>query len=95
LTGFWEPEFSTTLVYGGDAEALNDLLAAMNRVAGVNVRITFSKDLAKETGSALSAGSWWVKYSHTMPDTITVRINLAAEGFSGDKFELKLPKGTP
>jgi hypothetical protein len=94
LTSFWEPEFSTTLVYGGDAEALNGFLAALHKIGGVNVRLTFSKDLSKETGSALSAGSWWVMYSHTMPETITVRVNLAAEALGGDKFEVRLPKQT-
>jgi hypothetical protein len=58
----------------------------------MSVRLTFSSDLSKETGSALQAGSWWVIYSHTMPDTITVRVNLAAQSWSGGQFELRLPK---
>ena len=59
------------------------------------MRLTFSADLAKETGSALQAGSWWVKYAHTTPDTITVRVNLAADALGRDKFELRLPKAKP
>lgn len=92
LTSYWEPEWSTTLVYGGDGQALATFLAALNEVNGISVRLTFSPDLSKETGSALQAGSWWVKYSHTMPDTITVRIDLAAEALGRDRFELKWPK---
>jgi len=92
LVSYWEPEFSTTLVYDGDARSLATFLAALNEVHGISVRLTFSNDLSKETGSALQAGSWWVKYSHTMPDTLTVRINLAAAALGGDKFELRLPK---
>jgi len=95
LTSYWEPEWSTTLVYEGDGQALAAFLAALNEVKGMSVRLTFSTDLSKETGSALQAGSWWVKYSHTMPDTITVRINLAAPSLGGDKFELRLPKPKP
>ncbi|MGO8927051.1 MAG: hypothetical protein ACLQU3_09210 [Limisphaerales bacterium] len=95
LVSYWEPEWSTTLVYDGDAQALATFLAALNEVRGISVRLTFSSDLSKETGSALQAGSWWVKYSHTMPDTITVRINLAAETLGRDKFELRLPKAKP
>ncbi|MGO8931286.1 MAG: hypothetical protein ACLQU3_30895 [Limisphaerales bacterium] len=95
LVSYWEPEFSTTLVYDGDAHSLTAFLAALNEVHGINVRLTFSSDLSKETGSALQAGSWWVKYSHTMPDTLTVRINLAAAALGGDKFELSLPKAGP
>ena len=95
LTSYWEPEWSTTLVYDGNTEALTTMLTMLNDVEGITVRLTFSKDLSKETGSALSAGSWWVKYSHTTPDTITVRINLAAEALGQDKFQLILPKTTP
>ena len=92
LTSYWEPEWSTTLVYEGDAAALNAMLAGFHAVEKITVRVTFSPDLAKETGSALQAGSWWVMYSHTSPDTVTVRVNLAADGFKGDKLELILPK---
>jgi len=92
LVSYWEPEFSTTLVYDGDAPALTAFLAALNEVHGISVRLTFSSDLSKETGSALQAGSWWVRYSHTMPDTLTIRINLAAAALGGEKFELRLPK---
>jgi hypothetical protein len=95
LTSYWEPEFSTTLVYDGDGKALTTFLAALNEVKGMNVRLTVSSDLSKQTGSALQAGSWWVKYSHTMPDTITVRVNLAAEALGRERFELKLPKAKP
>ena len=92
LVSYWEPKWSTTLVYDGDAEALNGLLAKLHEVPGLAVQVTFSRDLSKETGSALQAGSWWVTYSHTEPDTITVRVNLAAETMKGDGLVLKLPK---
>jgi hypothetical protein len=83
------------LAYEGDGQALTTFLAALNGVNGMSVRLTFSSDLSKETGSALQPGSWWVKYSHTMPDTITVRINLAADALGRDRFELRLPKTKP
>ncbi len=95
LTSYWAPEWSTTLVYAGDAPSLTAFLSALNEVKGITVRLTFSSDLSKETGSALQAGSWWVIYSHTLPDTMTVRINLAAESLGRDKFELRLPKAKP
>ena len=95
LTSYWEPKWSTTLVYEGDGLALTTFLSALNAVKGMSLRLTFSSDLSKETGSALKAGSWWVIYSHTMPDTITVRINLAAQSLGGDNFELRLPEAKP
>jgi hypothetical protein len=79
LTSFWEPKWATTLVYGGDAAALNALLAQLHRIPGLKLRVTFSPDLAKESGSGHPTGAFWVVYSHTAPDTLTVRINLAAE----------------
>jgi len=92
LVSYWEPEWGTILVYDGDAGTLTTFLGKLNEIKGVAVRVMFSNDLSKETGGALQAGSWWVKYSHTAPDTITVRINLAAKTLGGEKFELRLPK---
>ena len=83
------------LVYAGDSRSLTAFLAALNEIKGISVRLTFSRDLSKETGSAVQAGSWWVIYSHATPDTVTVRINLAAESLGRDKFELRLPKTKP
>ncbi len=92
LTSYWPPAWSTTLVYKGDARDLNGFVAALNKVSGVTVRVTFSPDLAKEAGSALPAGSWWVIYSHTAPDTITVRVNQAKGALGPDQPALDLPK---
>ena len=92
----WDNDFGQSpgaiLVYDGDAQSLTAFLAALNEVEGIRVRLTFSHDLSKETGSALPAGSWWVEYSQAKPDTVTVRVNLAAESLGRDKFELILPK---
>lgn len=92
LTSYWEPEFSTTLVYAGDAKALSAFIGKLNRIKGLTVQLTFSKNLSRETGSALRAGSWWVIYRHTAPNTISIRVNLAADAWGADKLELTLPK---
>ena len=55
------------------------------------MRLTASPDLSKETGSSLQAGSWWITYSHTAPDTLTVRVNLAAASWGKEGFALQLP----
>jgi hypothetical protein len=92
VTSYWEPKWSTTLVYDGDAQVLSAFIAALSEIKGIEVRLTFSQDLTREGRGSLRTGSWWVQYEHTMPDTITVRVNLAADALGGDKFELKLPK---
>lgn len=84
MISYWEPDWSTTLVYGGDTKALNTQLTDLGRIPGLRVKVTLSRDLSKETGSALQAGSWWVKYRHTAPDVLEVRVNLAS-----DQIELK------
>ena len=92
MISYWEPNWSTTLVYDGDAQALSAFMGALKEVKGMKVHLTFSNDLSRETGSALRAGSWWVKYVHTTPGIITVRINLAAESLGREEFTLQLPK---
>lgn len=95
MTSYWEPKWPTTLAYDGDAQALSAFVAALNEIKGIDVRLTISHDLSKESRGSLRIGSWWVQYSHTTPNTITVRINLATEPLRDDKFELTLPKPKP
>ena len=94
----WDGDFGQApgqiLVYDGDSPSLTAFLAGLNEIKGISVRLTFSHDLSKE-GGALPAGSWRVEYSHAKPDTLTVRVNLAAESLGRDKFELILPKVGP
>jgi hypothetical protein len=95
----WDNDFGqppgAILVYAGDSQSLTAFLAALNEIKGISVRLTFSRDLSKETYGGLQAGSWWVEYSHAQPDTLTVRVNLTAESLGRDKFELILPKVKP
>jgi hypothetical protein len=88
LISYWEPAWSTTLVYGGNTKTLNDFLGELRQIPGFHVKVTLARDLSKETGSALQAGSWWVKYSHVTPDTLTVRVNLASAEINLEQLEL-------
>src|SRR5258708_2436798 len=58
LISYWVPDWSTTLVYSGDNKNLTTFLNDLAHIQGLRVRVTFSKDTSKETGSALVAGSW-------------------------------------
>jgi hypothetical protein len=87
LTSYWEPKFETTLVYQGEPSQLRAMIAGLDGIEGMRVHITYSDNLSRETGSALQAGSWWVTYSHTMPNTISIRVNRAARGFEKEVFE--------
>ena len=92
MTSYWEPKWQTTLAYDGDAKALSAFIKALNDIQGIHVRLTICRDLSKESRGSLSAGSWWVQYRHTLPDTVTIRLNLAAEPLADEKFELTFPK---
>jgi hypothetical protein len=89
LTSYWEPKFETTLVYQGEPSQLRAMIAGLDGIEGMRVHITYSENLSRETGSALQAGSWWVTYSHTMPNTISIRVNRAAKGFDNQAFEAR------
>ena len=90
VISYWVPQWSTTLVYSGDTKTLATFLNDLAKIRGLHTHVTFSKDAAKETGSALVPGSWWVKYSHTSPDALTVRINLSASDIDISKLELPI-----
>jgi hypothetical protein len=95
LYSHWPPKRSTTLVYGGDTQALNTMLAGLGRVPGVKVRVTFARDLAKECGEGHSAGNWWVVYAQNQPNVLTVRVNLASEAMDPETLEIWLPAPRP
>lgn len=88
LISYWEPDWATTLVYGGDTKALQTQLAELGHIAGLRVKVTLSRDLSKETGSALQSGSWFVKYRHTKPDVLELRVNLASDQIDLKQLEL-------
>jgi len=93
LVSYWEPDWATILVYGGDTKALQGQLADLSQIAGLQVKVTLSRDLAKETGSALRSGSWFIQYRHTVPDVIEVRINLASDQVDLKQLELAIAPG--
>ena len=95
LYSHWPPKWSTTLVYAGDTQALNTMLAGLGRVPGVKVRVTFARDLAKECGEGHSAGNWWVEYAQTQPNVLTVRVNLASKAMDLETLEIWLPAAKP
>jgi hypothetical protein len=93
LISYWEPKFETTLAYDGDTSSLNAFVAALAKVNGVNVKVTFAKDLSKETHGYPPAGAWWVQYAHDAPNDVIVRVNLADPKLDIEKLELPPVRG--
>ena len=92
VTSYWEPRFATTLVYSGSSDSLKSLIRALDGIEQVRVHVTYSDNLSKEAGGALQAGSWWVQYAHTMPNTVEIRVNRAAKGFETLTFDARTPR---
>ena len=88
LTSYWEPKFATTLVYNGDTAALNSMISRLSAIKGMEVNVTYSDDLAKETHGFPPAGNWWVVYDHTKPNTLTLRVNRASKEIKPDEIML-------
>lgn len=90
LVSYWEPDWTTTLVYGGGNSELQSMIDALRAIPGITLKVSVAADLGKETGSAVAAGSWWVLFHHTSPHTIELRLNAAQPAFgkSGPRFLL-------
>jgi hypothetical protein len=53
LTSYWPPAWSATLGYPGDARAMNAFVAALNKVNGIALRLTFSNTTSRRRQAAL------------------------------------------
>ena len=95
LYSHWPPKWPTTLVYEGNAKSLKSMVLELSRIPDISVRLTFSRDLAKEAGTGHSVGDWWVMYSHDTPNTVEVRVNLSGEGIDITQLELTLSAQPP
>jgi len=90
LYSHWPPAWGTTLVYGGDTAALQAMIDRLSRVPKIHLRLTFSQDLSRESGTGHSAGNWWVMYSHQTPHVLSIRVNLAPGQIDISKLQLNL-----
>lgn len=81
LHSFWEPDWGTTIVYGGEMDSLNEFLQELQQLKGVAMEVEFLK--------TRSGGLWELHYGHTKRDTLRVVVNLEAETL--DLAKLKLP----
>ncbi len=90
LVSYWPPDFGTRLSFDGDAESLNDFLAALRRLDGIGLRIILyhgrSDELRRDS-------PWQLDFSQARPDQLAVYVNLNALGL--DLAKLRLPGWPP
>ena len=92
ITSFWPPKWGTTLVYNGDAEALNGLLSDLHGIKGVNVAVSFSRGNLSTSRDGAS-GHWEVNYAQDDPDTLSVVVSLKPDTIDLEKLHLPVSKG--
>lgn len=85
IVSYWPPEFGTRLSFEGDADSLNDFLAALRRLPGIGLRLVLyhgrSDELRRDS-------PWQLDFSQARPDQLTVYINLNGAGLDLDKVKL-------
>lgn len=81
LHSYWEPNWGTTIVYGGQMDSLNEFLQELQQLKDVSLEVEFLK--------TRSVGLWELHYGHTKRDTLRVVVNLEADTLNLAK--LKLP----
>ena len=75
LVSYWPPDWGTRLSYTGDAESLNEFLAAIRGLKGVSLRVVLypGRDDDRRRDSP-----WQLDYSHARPNQLTIYLNLRA-----------------
>jgi hypothetical protein len=77
IVSHWPPDFGTRLSFKGDADSLNDFLAALRRVPGIGLRVILyhgrNDELRRDS-------PWQLDFSQARPDRLTVYLNLNAAG---------------
>lgn len=94
IESFWPPKWGTTLVYDGDTDALNGLLADLHGIKGLNVAVSFSRGNLSTTRDGHS-GNWKVKYAQDDADTLSVVVSLRPNTIDLEKLRLPVSKGGP
>ena len=89
IVSYWPPDFGTRLSYEGDANSLNEFLAALRKISGISLRFVLyhGRDEELRRDSA-----WQLDFSQARPDELTVYLNLNAKHLDWDKVLLpKIP----
>jgi hypothetical protein len=85
IVSLWPPDYGTRLSFQGDADSLNEFLAALRGLPGIGHRIILyhgrNDELRRDS-------PWHVDFSQARPDQLTVYLNLNAPRLDFDKVEL-------
>ena len=90
IVSYWPPDYGTRLSFEGDAQSLNDFLAALRELPGIGLRVILyhgrDDELRRDS-------PWQLDFSQARPDQLTVYLNLNAPGL--DFGKVKLPEWAP
>jgi hypothetical protein len=87
IVSYWPPDSGTRLSFTGNADSLNQFLAALRRLHGIGLRVILyhgrKDELRRES-------PWQLDFSQARPDQLTVYLNLIAAEL--DFGKVKLPE---
>lgn len=90
IVSHWPPDFGTRLSFQGDADSLNEFLAALRGLPGIGLRIILYHGRNDEMRRD---SPWQLDFSQARPDQLTVYLNLNAPKLDFEK--VKLPDWPP
>lgn len=94
IVSYWPPEWGTRLVYDGDADALNALLADLRRVKGLTVTLAFTRGPVATMRDSPSY-PWEVNYAQNDPDRLSIVVSLTSARMDIEKLHLPAWKDGP
>jgi hypothetical protein len=87
IANHWPPDFGTRLSFHGEADSLNDFLAALRGLPGIGLRYHGRNDKLRRDSA------WQLDFSHARPNQLTVYLNLNAPPL--DLGKVNLPDWPP
>ena len=85
IVSYWPPDWGTRLSFEGDAAALNEFFAALQRLEGFSLRLILysgrNDELRRDS-------SWQLDFSQARPDQVTIYLNLNSKNIDFDKIKL-------
>ncbi len=85
IVSHWPPDFGTRLSFAGDANSLNDFLAALRALPGIGLRVILyhgrNDELRRDS-------EWQLDFSQARPSQLTLYLNLNATALDFGKVNL-------
>src|SRR5581483_3113271 len=86
----WEPDYGTRLSFEGDAQSLNEFVAASRNIKGIGLGVVLYRGRNEELRRD---SPWQLHFSQAHPDRLMLYLNVSATML--DLSKVKLPEWPP